>query len=113
MRRWLVLVAVMALPAVAAAQVAGQSPSEMILGAPSAPPAGTGAPPAGGPPWPGAPSGGATGVAPAAPSGGGSTAATPLSTPAAPLVLPDVGASMRSPADVATPATTASPAPSR
>ena len=114
-RAWLVAL-LLALPAVASAQAAGESPSEMILGAPAPPPASTGVLPAGGPPWPGI--GSANGAAPssagpssAGPSSAGpSTAgpssipATPLSTPATPLTVPDVGATLTAPAHVTLPA---------
>jgi len=109
-RAWLVALLV-ALPAVASAQAAGESPSEMILGAPAPPPASAGVLPAGGPPWPA--SGSVTGAAPssAAPSSAGpssagpsSIPATPLSTPATPLTVPDVGATLTPPAHVTLPA---------
>ena len=104
-RAWLVALLV-ALPAVASAQAAGESPSEMILGAPAPPPASAGVLPAGGPPWPA--SGSVTGAAPssAGPSSAGpsSNPATPLSTPATPLTVPDVGATLTPPAHVTLPA---------
>jgi hypothetical protein len=105
--------AVTALPAVARAQAAGQSPSEMILGTPT----NGGVLPAGGPPWPGIGNTTALGPAPQPPAGGSSSSsstssaivAAPSNAPVTPLVVPDVGATTSAPSDVATPAPNAVP----